>query len=580
MNTIGTSRLVGLAAVGILLLAWAPCFVVASDRVTGQPFATRSPVISEHGMVASAHPMASRIGIEILEQGGNAIDAAIAVNAALGFMEPTGCGVGGDLFALVYSAAEEKIYGLNASGRSPRSLTYEQMKSDLAALGKKQIPLFHGLGVSVPGTVSGWVALRASFGTMPMDEILAPAIRAAEQGVPLPQVIAYYFGRSKSRYEHLPEWIALYGDKDGNLPGEGDIFRNPLLANTYRRIAKEGAKGFYEGPVAAAIEAIVKKHGGYITAQDLAEHRAEFVDPVGVDYRGHTLWELPPNGQGIAALQMLRILEPYDLASMGHNSAEALHLLVEAKKLAFEDRARYYADPAFADVDVKRLVSREYAAERRKLIDPKKAQASYAPGEGVLEHGDTTYLCVVDKHRNMVSLIQSNYTGFGSGLVPEGTGFTLQNRGNLFSMEEGHPNVYAPGKRPFHTIIPAMVSGPDGRPCFAYGVMGGAMQPQGHVQVLVNLIDFGMNVQEAGDAARFRHGGSSQPTDERMTDGGVLYLESGVSPDVAAALGKLGHKVAETNGGYGGYQGIWVDWKRGVLLGGSESRKDGMALGY
>jgi len=546
----------------------------------GKPFATRSPVIARHGMVASAHPLATRIGVEVLRDGGNAVDAAIAVNAALGFLEPTGCGIGGDLFALVWSAKEKKLYGLNASGRSPQSLDHARLRNDLQKLGEDGIPLYHGLAVSVPGAVSGWAALQERFGSLPLAKILAPAIAIAEEGAPLPQVIAHYFGVGAGRYEHLPEWGELYLRPDGTPYEEGDVFRNPLLAATYRRIAEEGPGAFYTGEVAAAIEAIVKKHGGYLTAKDLAAHRAEWVEPVGVEYRDHTLWELPPNGQGIAALQMLRILEHFDPAEMGHNSPEALHVLVEAKKLAFEDRARFYADPAFATVDVDRLISREYAKERLRHFDRKKASKKLPPGDGVLERGDTTYLCVVDGGRNCVSLIQSNYTGFGSGLVPEGCGFTLQNRGNLFSLEKGHPNVYAPGKRPFHTIIPAMVTRADGRPCFTYGVMGGAMQPQGHVQVLVNLLDFGMNVQEAGDAPRFRHSGSSQPTDERMTDGGVVYLESGVGPDVVAALRERGHRVERTTGGYGGYQGIWIDWERGVLLGASESRKDGMALGY
>lgn len=552
----------------------------AGDRIVGESFATRSPVIARNGMVASAHPLASQIGIDVLRSGGNAIDAAIAMNAALGFMEPCANGIGGDLFAIVWSAKDKKLYGLNASGRSPAGLSFEGMKKALAEGDHDKIPYYHGLSVTVPGAVSGWFALHERFGSKPMADVLAPAIAAAEAGVPLPQLIAYYFGVSTRRYREFPEWQAVFA-KDGGSPyEEGDIFRNPQLAATYRLLAEKGAAGFYEGRVAKAIEAVVAKYGGFLKASDLAAHRSMWVEPVGVEYRGHTLWELPPNGQGIAALQMLRMIEPFDIGAMGHNSAEALHLLVEAKKFAFEDRARYYADPGFASVDVDRLVSREYAKERLKRFDPKRAQTAIPPGEGILEHGDTTYLCVVDSERNMVSLIQSNYTGFGSGLVPEGTGFSLQNRGNLFSLEPGHPNVYAPSKLPFHTIIPAMVTRPDGKPCFTYGVMGGAMQPQGHVQVLVNLLDFGMNVQEAGDAARFRHGESSQPTDERMTNGGVLYLESGVAPAVREALRKRGHRVESTRGGYGGYQGIWVDWERGVLFGASESRKDGAALGY
>lgn len=564
----------------LVLLTWCCARTFASDRIVGEKFATRSPVITRHGMVACAHPIAGQIGLDVLRQGGNAMDAAIAVNAALGLMEPSGCGVGGDLFAIVHSAEDGKLYGLNASGRSARAVTLERMREELAKGGHDKIPLYHGLAVTVPGTVSGWQAIHDRFGKLPLSAILAPAIRAAEEGVPIPQLIAYYYGLSTKRYKDKPEWQAVYAKPDGSPYVEGDVFRNPLLAATYRRIAKDGADGFYQGPVAKAIEEICARYGGFLTRDDLATHRADWIEPVGVDYRDHTLWELPPSGQGIAALQMLRLIEPFDLASMGHNSAEALHVLVEAKKIAYEDRARYYADPDFATVDIERLVSREYARERIKLFDRKVARAEYPAGDGILEPGDTTYLCVVDKDRNMVSLIQSNYTGFGSGLVPAGCGFTLQNRGNLFSLEADHPNRVEPAKRPFHTIIPAMVTRKDGRPCFAYGVMGGSMQPQGHVQVLVNILDFGMNVQEAGDAARFRHGGSSQPTDERMTDGGVLYLESGIGPEVRAALGERGHRIESTRGGYGGYQGIWVDWERGVLSGASESRKDGAAQGY
>jgi len=553
----------------------------AGDRIVGEPFATRSPVIAKHGMVATAHPLASRIGVEVLQRGGNAMDAAIAVNAALGFLEPSGCGIGGDAFAIVWNAEEKKLYGLNASGRSPRSLTYAGMKKALAKAGAERgIPYYHGLAVTVPGAVSAWQAVHEKFGTLPMATLLDPAIRLAEEGAPLPQLIAYYFGIGARRYRDFPEWLRVYARAGGMAYSEGDVFRNPDLAKTYRLIAKRGARGFYEGPVAEAVEEVVAEYGGFLKADDLAAHEAEWVEPVSIDYRGYTVHELPPNGQGIAALQLLRMIEPYDVASMGANSTEALHLLVEAKKLAFEDRARYYADPDFADVSVDRLLSRAYARERMKLFDDEKAAPSYPPGDRVLERGDTTYFCVVDADRNMVSWIQSNYTGFGAGLVPKGTGFTLQNRGNLFSLEKGHPNVYAPGKRPFHTIIPAMMSAPDGLPCFAFGVMGGAMQPQGHAQVVVNLLDHGMNVQEAGDAARFRHAGSSQPTDERMEDGGILYLESGVPEAVRAGLRALGHEVRSTTGGYGGYQGIWVDRQRGVLFGASESRKDGMALGY
>jgi len=563
-----------LAAVGI-----PPGAALGGDRVVGEPFATRSPVLARRGMVASAHPLATLIGIETLRKGGNAVDAALAVNAALGFLEPTSCGVGGDLFAIVWSARERKLYGLDASGRSPASLSYDRLVEALRGRGAKGIPLYDALAVSTPGAVSGWIALHEKFGSLPLGEILAPAIAAAEAGEPLPQLIAHYFGIGVQRYAEYPEWGAVYAKPDGNAYTEGDLFRNPLLAETYRRIARDGWRGFYEGETARAVEAVVRKYGGFLRAEDLARQKARWVTPVSVDYRGFDVWELPPQGQGIAALQMLRMLAPFDLASMGRDTPETLHLLIEVKKIAYEDRARFYADPDFASVPVDRLLSPDYARKRLELFDPRRASLELPAGDPGLERGETTYLCVVDENRNAVSLIQSNYAGFGSGLVPAGCGFTLQNRGALFSLEPGHPNVYAPGKHPFHTIIPAMVT-KEGRPVFVFGVMGGAMQPQGHVQVLVNLLDHGMNVQEAGDAPRFRHGGSSQPTDERMTDGGVVYLESGIPPGTVFALERIGHKIGTDVGGFGGYQGIRIDWERGILEGGSESRKDGAALGY
>ena len=545
----------------------------AADRPLGREFTMRSAAIATHGMVASEHPLASRIGVEILEAGGNAVDAAIAVNAALGFMEPTSCGVGGDLFAIVWDAKTQRLYGLNGSGRAGSRTTLEELRRN-----GEHMPQWGGVPVTVPGTVDAWFTLHARFGKLSMRKLLEPASRYAREGCPLPPVIAYYWSRAPQRYADFPEFLATYCP-GGKAPRAGDIFRNPDLAATYERIAKGGREAFYRGDLAQSIVAAVQRYGGALTKEDMEAHTSTWVEPLSTTYRGYQVWELPPNTQGIAALQMLNMLESYDLAALGHNTTAMLHLMVEVKKIVFEDRARYYADPEFAALPLDRLLSRVYARERLALFDPQRAKRSLPPGDLPLRTGDTTYLTVVDAERNAVSLIQSNYSGFGSGVVPQGSGFCLQNRGNLFSLDPEHPNAYAPKKRPFHTIVPAFVT-KDGKPVFSFGVMGGDMQPQGHVQVLCNIIDFGMDVQEAGDAPRFYHTGSSEPTGEQMEDGGILQLESGVAPEVVRDLVLKGHRVVQNVGGYGGYQGIWIDHERGVLLGGTESRKDGVALGY
>ncbi len=544
----------------------------AQDRVTGRTFATRSEVLAPHGMVASSHPLATQIGLDILKAGGNAVDAAIAVNAALGLMEPTGSGIGGDLFAIVWSARDKKLYGLNASGRSPAGLTLDYFKKK----GYQKIPAHGPLPVSVPGCVDGWFELHRKFGSMEMKRLLAPAIRYAREGFPVTDLIGYYLSLSARRFKTFPNFAETYMP-DGRPLQKGDVFRNPALARTYELIAREGRDVFYRGRIAATMARFIREQGGFLSEEDLANHRSEWVTPVSTNYRGYDVWELPPNGQGIAALQILNILEGYDIARMGFGSAEYVHLFVEAKKLAFEDRARYYADPAFSRLPVRQLISREYAAQRRRLIDPQRAARRYDAGE--LEEGDTIYLTTADSAGNMVSLIQSNYRGMGSGMVPPGLGFMLQDRGELFSLEEGHFNVYAPGKRPFHTIIPAFITR-DGKPWVSFGLMGGAMQPQGHAQIVINLIDFGMDLQEAGDAPRIQHSGSSQPTGEKMTDGGQVLLESGFDYATIRALMKKGHKVGYSLGSYGGYQAIMRDLNNGYYRGASESRKDGQAAGY
>lgn len=557
----------------LLLILFTANSVLGQDRITGEQFATRSEVIARNGMAATSQPLATQVALDILKRGGSAVDAAIAANATLGLMEPTGNGIGGDLFAIVWIESEQKLYGLNASGRSPKSLTFEKLKKELGE--RSKIPALGPLPVSVPGCVDGWFELHGKFGRLPMSEILAPAIGYCEEGFPVSELIAYYWGRSArilGRYPGFKETFLV----DGKAPAKGEVFRNPALAKTLGRLAKDGRDAFYKGDIARTIDAYMKKHGGYLGYEDLAAHQSQWVEPVSVDYRGYRLWELPPNGQGIAALQILGILKGFDLKSMGYGSADHVHYFTEAKKLAFEDRAKFYADMDFTAVPVTRLISDEYSEQRRKLINPKRAARRYDAGP---VEGDTIYLTVADKDRNMVSLIQSNYRGMGSGMCPDGLGFCLQDRGELFDMAPGRPNSYAPNKRPFHTIIPAFVT-KDGKPFMSFGVMGGATQPQGHAQIMINMIDFGMNLQEAGDAPRILHSGSSQPTGERMLDGGKLTLETGYDYNVIRELMSRGHSVGFNSGSYGGYQGIMYDAKNDVYYGASESRKDGQAAGY
>ncbi|CAM2010198.1 gamma-glutamyltransferase [Acanthopleuribacter pedis] len=568
-----------LVPVWLGLLATGPLVFAQIDRVTGRAFATRSEVFATQGMVATSQPLATQIGLDILKAGGSAVDAAIAANAALGLMEPTGCGIGGDLYAIVWDAKSGKLHGLNASGRSPLGLSLAELKKEVAALGREDIPPYGMLPISVPGAVSGWQALHDRFGRLPLKQVLNPAISYAEKGFPVSELIAHYWRLSVPRLRDQPGSFVKTFTIDGKAPAKGQIFRNPELAATYRQIAEQGAAAFYQGELADAMHAFFKENGGWLRKVDFEKHRADWVEPVSVAYRGTRVWELPPNGQGIAALQMLQILKAYDLKAMGHNSAEFLHLMVETKKLVFEDRAKYYSDLSFNKVPVAGLISDEYAAERRTLINPERAARRLEAGNPALQHGDTIYLTTADKDGNMVSLIQSNYRGMGSGVVVPGLGFVFQDRGQLFALEADHLNVYAPGKRPFQTIIPAFVT-KDGKPYLSFGVMGGPMQPQGHVQILVNILDFGMNLQEAGDAARWQHVGSSEPTGTRMTDGGVVELESAIPWETVRALRRKGHRVQYGNGGFGGYQAIMLNPETGVYTGASESRKDGQAAGY
>ncbi|MDB5239396.1 MAG: gamma-glutamyltransferase [Spirosoma sp.] len=552
------------------------------DRISGPNFATRSPILGRHGMVATSHPLATQIGLDVLKRGGTAVDAAIAANAALGVIEPNNCGIGGDLFAIVWSAKDRKLYGLNASGRSAKGLTYDALRTQLGS--RSQLPLYGPLSVSVPGAVDGWFQLHQRFGKLSMRNLLAPSIQYAKEGAPVPQVIAYSWQVAAARLAANGADITEFDNFrrtfliNGKAPTEGQVFRNPDLAGTYEAIATGGRDAFYKGTLADAMDRYARRTGMPLRKPDLSAHKSQWVEPVSVNYRGYEVYEMPPNGQGIAVLQMLNILEGFDLKRLGHNSADYLHLLVEAKKLAFEDRAKYYADPDFARIPLTGLLDKNYAAERRKLIDPKKASERLDAGALALRAGDTVYLTVADEAGNLVSLIQSNMLEFGSGMVPDGMGFVFHNRGTSFTLQPGHTNVYAPGKRPFNTIIPGFVT-KGGQPFLSFGVMGGAMQPQGHVQVLCNLIDFGMNVQEAGDAARFSHSGSSEPVGTMMTDGGKLALESGITKEVRTALERRGHRLAETDF-FGGYQAIQWDAVNRVYWGASEMRKDGQAAGY
>jgi gamma-glutamyltranspeptidase/glutathione hydrolase len=552
------------------------------DRYVGASFATRAPVLAQHGMAATMQPLASQIAIDILKKGGSAVDAAIAANAALGLMEPVSCGIGGDLFAIVWDPKTKKLYGYNGSGRSPMGRSYADMKRKLGD--SPFIPGYGSLSVTVPGAVDGWFALHDKFGKLSMADILAPSIAYARDGYPVTQYIAALWAANMNNLAHSADVEEFENAQstfliDGKSPVQGQIFKNPDLAKTYQTIAQGGRDAFYKGTIAKTMDAYFRRIGGDLRYEDFAAHRGDWVEPIGVTYRGYDVYELPPNDQGVAALEMLKIVEGYDLKAMGAGSADALHVMIEAKRLAYEDLATYIGDPAFTKVPVDALLSDAHIKARRALIKMDKTIANIAPGDPKLTSGDTTYLTVADKDGMMVSLIQSNYADLGSGLVPDELGFMFQDRGALFSMEENSPNVYAPDKRPFHTIIPGFVM-KDGEPFLSFGVMGADMQPQGHVQILVNIIDFGMNPQEAGDFMRFHHVGGSEPTGYPAQGTGIVYMESGISPAVRTELAKRGHQIVVGGGSYGGYQAILRDPKTGVYWGATEMRKDGEAIGY
>jgi gamma-glutamyltranspeptidase/glutathione hydrolase len=586
-------------------LKWGAAFVMAvgmvanvaygdvsrGDRYSGAKWATRSPVLAQNGMAATAQPLATQVAIDILKKGGSAVDAAIAANATLGLMEPVSNGIGGDLFAIVWDPKTHKLYGYNGSGRSPKGRDLAKMIAEIHAVAEKtgkpyapHIPSMGSLPITVPGTVDGWGALHDKFGKLSLADDLAPAIAYARNGFPVSQLIAMYwkgnmaaFERNKAMIEELDNARATYLI-DGHAPAEGEVFRNPDLANTLSKIAQGGRDAYYKGEIAHTIDAYFKRIGGDLRYEDFASHHGEWVEPLSVNYRGYDVYELPPNSQGAAVLQMLQILKHYDLKSMGAGTADTLTALIEAKRLTYEDLTKYYADPAFAKIPMKTLLSDAYADKRRALIDLAHANAHIGPGDAKLSQGDTTYFCTADKDGMMVSIIQSNYRGMGSGLVADHLGFMFQDRGELYTLDPKAANVYAPGKRPFQTIIPGFVM-KDGAPFMAFGLMGGDMQPQGHVQVLTNIIDFGMNVQEAGDAARWYQTGGSEVTGEGPTANNV-EMESGFDPAVKAELAKRGYTIKPGSGAFGGYQAILFDAKNRVYWGATEMRKDGEAIGY
>lgn len=559
----------------LMTIALLACTSLRSTADAALPKSGRSPVIAKHGMVATSHPLAAQIGLDVLKSGGNAIDAAIATNAALCVMEPTTCGIGGDLYALIWDAKSQLLYAINASGRSPLKATRQYfVDKEMNA-----IPESGPLSWSVPGCVDGWAEMNKRFGRKSLGEILAQPINYAEEGAPIPEVIAGYWRASERRLSRDPGSTAVFLP-NGRAVRAGELFKNPALAKSLKLIGEKGRDAFYKGPIAENLVALSDKVGGLFTKDDFAKHTSTWVEPVSSNYRGYDVWQVPPPCQGIATLQMLNLLEPFDLKKMGANSADYWHVFLEAKKLAFADRAKYYADPAMAKVPVAELIAKPYADKRRPLIDMAKANSNFEAGDPRLSTSETIYLCVVDNDRNCVSLIQSNYSGFGSGVATAEYGFGIQNRGCLFSLDPNHANALEPGKRPFHTIIPSFVT-KDGKPWFTFGVMGGDMQPQGHVEILCNMIDFGMDVQLAGEAPRLEHTGSPTPTGKPgRADGGRVAAEPGVTDAVVAELKKRGHVVERVNRNGGGYQGIKIDWVNGVLWGGSEARKDGAAVGY
>jgi len=559
------------------------------DRVMGPGFVGRSTVWGANGAAATAHPRATLIGIDTLRRGGSAIDAAIAINAALGFLEPTANGIGGDAFCMLWDPAQKKVVGFNGSGPSPRGLSLETARSKAV---DGYLPKYGAVTVNVPGTVDAWWSAHQRYGKLPWKDVLLPVAELCEEGVPVPQVIAWYlernmagFDRSAALIEENDNRKAVYAP-GGSTPKVGEMFANPALGRTLRLIAEGGRDAFYDGPIADQIEAYFKRIGGWMTRADMAAHHTDWVEPIQTNYRGVDVFSLPPNSQGLSTNQILNVCEQFDLKGMGFQSAASIHHQAEAKRLAFEDRARYFADPRFSPAPVEWLNSKAYAVERARLIRPDRVMDRIFPGDAPTQ-GDTTYFSVADKDGMMVSWIQSNYRGMGSGLAPDDghgrpLGFMFQDRGEMFNLTDGHPNVYAPGKRPFQTIIPGFACR-NGEPWMAYGVMGGGMQPQGQAQIIINMVDYGLDPQEAGDSPRWQHEGTTEPTGQPAEGVGVLHLETGVPAATKAQLQAMGWVLGPPDGGFGGYQNVMRQsngqgrWTYGAA---TEMRKDGIALAY
>ena len=560
--------------------------VHTGDRISGASFATRSSAMGCSGAAGTAHPLATLTAIEILKRGGSAVDAAIAANACLGFLEPTSSGLGGDCFAMIWDPKLSKVVSLAGSGRSPQSLTLETVR---ARSKNGAVPALGAISVSTPGALDAWWTMHQRYGRLKWSELFQPAIHLAETGVPVPQVIGFYikrnmaiFTRPNSGVEETANAMHTYAPS-GQAPIEGDVFRNPDLAHTYRMIAEGGRDVFYDGPIAHTIDAYFKRIGGWLSHDDLRNQHAEWLDPLVTSYRGVEVYGMAANTQGLATLQILNILENFDLRNLGFQSPSSIHMQVEAKRLAYEDRARYYADPHFAKIPIEWLNSKSYAAERAKLIRPDQILTPVFPGQAP-SHGDTTYFTVSDVDGMMVSMIQSNFRGMGSGLVADGLGFMFQDRGQLFSLVDDHPNIFQPGKRPFQTIIPGFATRED-KPWMSFGVMGGDMQPQGQAQIIINRVDYGLDIQAAGDSPRWHHEGSSQSMGEdppNLGPKGVLRLESGVPEASRRALVDLGWPMGASDGGYGRYECIEhrMSGSDRVYAAATEMRADGVALAY
>jgi gamma-glutamyltranspeptidase/glutathione hydrolase len=560
--------------------------VHAGDRPSGASFASRSAALGCSGAAGTAHPLATQAAIEMLKRGGSAADAAIAANALLGFVEPVSSGLGGDCFAFVWDPKAGKLEGMASSGRSPKLLSLATVRSRAK---DGVLPKLGAVTVSTPGALDGWWALHQRYGKLKWAELFEPAIHYCEIGAPVPQIIGFYLKRNMAAFLHpgsgveeTANAVATY-TPGGIAPNEYDVRRNPDLARTYRMIAEGGRDTFYDGPIAKTIDAYFKRIGGWLSAEDLREHRAEWDEPLVSNYRGVDVYAMGANTQGLATLQMLNIIEQFDLREFGFQSAQSLHVQIEAKRLAYEDRARFYADPHFAKIPIDWLNSKDYAKQRAQLIRLDRILEPVYPGHAP-SHGDTTYFCTADQDGMMVSIIQSNFRGMGSGLVADGLGFMFQDRGELFSLQDGHPNIYAPGKRPFQTIIPGFAAR-DGVPWLAFGVMGGDMQPQGQTQIIVNRVDYGLDVQAAGDSPRWHHEGSSQTMGEdqpNLTPRGILRLEAGVPADTRKALVAMGWPMGASDGGFGRYECIENRRQGGdrVYAAASEMRADAVALAY